>query len=143
MMAGYHNQPTKTSAAEWFNPQGHRFIRHGDIGRFDEDGFLILMDRRKDMIVSGGFNVYPSDLEAEIRRHPAVADVAVVGVLSKEWGETPVAFVVRGDDSTVAAEELRSQVNPGLGKTQRIADLKFHRRAYPQHDRQSAEARIA
>jgi long-chain acyl-CoA synthetase len=73
---------------------------HRRRGRFDEDGFLILMDRRKDMIISGGFNIYPSDLEAVLRRHPAVADVAVVGVPSEAWGETPVAFVVRRPGTT-------------------------------------------
>ena len=125
MMLGYHNQPGKTSEAEWFDAEGNRFIRHGDVARFDEDGFLVLMDRRKDMIISGGFNVYPSDLEAEVKRHPEVAEVAVVGVPSKEWGETPVAYVVRRANSTVSAQELRTHVNTGLGKTQRIADLKF------------------
>ena len=125
MMSGYHNQPGKTSEAEWFDADGRRFIRHGDVARFDEDGFLILMDRRKDMIISGGFNVFPSDLEAEIKRHPGVAEVAVVGVPSTQWGETPVAYVVRRIDVTVTAEELRTLVNAGLGKTQRIADLRF------------------
>jgi hypothetical protein len=93
MMSGYHRQPDKTREAEWYAPDGKRFIRTGDVGRFDADGFLTLMDRRKDMIISGGFNVYPSDLEAVLIRHPAVAEAAVVGVASQRWGETPVAFV--------------------------------------------------
>ena len=125
MMTGYHNQPGKTSEAQWFDAEGHRFIRHGDVGRFDAEGFLVLMDRRKDMIISGGFNVYPSDLEAEIRRHAGVADVAVVGVASIDWGETPVAFVVRQGDVGTTAGELLAQVNAGLGKTQRISALVF------------------
>ena len=63
MMNGYHNQPGKTADAEWYSPEGDRFIRTGDVGRFDEDGFLKrLMDRKKDMIISGGFNIYLSDL---------------------------------------------------------------------------------
>jgi long-chain acyl-CoA synthetase len=95
MMNGYHNPPGRRARRSGSTPEGRRFIRTGDVGRFDADGFLTLMDRRKDMIISGGFNIYPSDLEAELRRHPAVADVAVVGVPSAEWGETPVAFVVR------------------------------------------------
>ena len=93
MMSGYHRQPDKTREAEWYAADGKRFIRTGDVGRFDAEGFLTLMDRRKDMIISGGFNVYPSDLEAVLIRHPAVAEAAVVGVASERWGETPVAFV--------------------------------------------------
>ena len=125
MMNGYHNQPGKTRDAEWFSADGKRFIRTGDVGRIDEDGFVVLMDRRKDMIITGGFNVYPSDLEAELRRHPAVADVAVVGVASAEWGETPVAFVVRRDGRDDAPEAIRAWMNERVGKTQRLADLKL------------------
>ena len=125
MMNGYHNQPAKSSDAEWRDALGRRFIRTGDVGRFDEDGFLVLMDRRKDMIISGGFNIYPSDLEAELRQHPAVADVAVVGVPSAEWGETPVAFVVRRPGHTDTPDALRSWMNARVGKTQRLADLRL------------------
>lgn len=124
MMTAYHNQPGKTREAEWYDAAGNRFIRTGDVGRFDADGFLTLMDRRKDMIISGGFNVYPSDLEAVARQHPAVADVAVVGVPSAEWGETPVAFVVpRG--KAPEAEALRSWVNERVGKIQRLAAVRY------------------
>mgnify|MGYP000019276413 CR=1 FL=1 len=56
--------------------EGARFIRTGDVGKFDEDGFVVLGDRKKDMIITGGFNVYPSDLEAELAKHPAVAESA-------------------------------------------------------------------
>jgi acyl-CoA synthetase (AMP-forming)/AMP-acid ligase II len=123
MMSGYHKRPERTREAEWFDAQGKRFIRTGDIGRFDEDGFLILLDRRKDMIISGGFNIYPSDLEAVLRAHPAVADAAVVGVPSARWGETPVAFVVPRGEQAPSAEALRAWANERLGKTQRLADL--------------------
>jgi len=125
MMLGYHNQTAKSREAEWFDAQGRRFIRTGDVGRFDEDGFLVLMDRRKDMIISGGFNIYPSDLEAELRQHPAVADVAVVGVASEQWGETPVAFVVRRTGHDDAADAIQHWLNERVGKTQRLADLKL------------------
>jgi long-chain acyl-CoA synthetase len=125
MMIGYHGQPQKTREAEWYDASGKRFIRTGDIGRFDADGFLILFDRRKDMVISGGFNIYPSDLEGVLRQHAAVADAAVVGVPSQQWGETPVAYVVRQPGSTVAAAELLQWCNQQVGKTQRLSDLHF------------------
>ncbi len=121
MMSGYHGRKQASAEAEWFDGQGNRFIRHGDVGRFDEDGFLILMDRKKDMIISGGFNIYPSDLEAVLRQHPGVRDCAVVGVPSEQWGETPVGFYVPGD--ATPAGEILAAVNAGLGKTQRLSDL--------------------
>ncbi|HEY0647885.1 class I adenylate-forming enzyme family protein [Phenylobacterium sp.] len=125
MMVGYHNQPKKTSEAEWFSPEGLRYIRTGDVGRFDEDGFLTLLDRKKDMIISGGFNIYPSDLEAELIQHPAVAEAAVVGVPSQAWGETPVAFVALKPGATATAKEIRDWTNARVGKTQRLADLRL------------------
>jgi acyl-CoA synthetase (AMP-forming)/AMP-acid ligase II len=125
MMTGYHGQPGKTREAEWFDPEGRRYLRTGDIGRFDEDGFLVLLDRRKDMVISGGFNIYPSDLEAELRRHPAVQDAAVVGVPSARWGETPVAFVVARAGAAVDEAGLLAWVNGRVGKTQRLHALRL------------------
>lgn len=125
MMTGYHRQPEKTREAEWFDAAGKRFIRTGDVGRFDADGFLTLFDRKKDMIISGGFNIYPSDLEGVVRGHAAVADVAVVGVPSEQWGETPVAFVVRREGDTTTEAALLQWTNDQLGKTQRLARLSF------------------
>ena len=125
MMNGYHNRSELSSQAEWFDASGKRFIRTGDIGRFDEDGFLILMDRRKDMIITGGFNVYPSDIEAVLRTHPDVVDAAVVGMPSERWGETPVAFVIRRPGVTFSTEDLRAWANQKLGKTQRLAAVEF------------------
>jgi acyl-CoA synthetase (AMP-forming)/AMP-acid ligase II len=125
MMAGYHKQPAKTTEAEWYDPSGKRFIRTGDVGRFDADGFLTLMDRKKDMIISGGFNVYPSDLESVLRQHADVADAAVVGVPSTRWGETPVAFVVPKDGIALDAAALLAWANERLGKTQRLAAIEI------------------
>ncbi len=125
MMSGYHGRPELTRAAEWHAPDGKRFIRTGDVGRFDEDGFLALIDRKKDMIISGGFNIYPSDLEAQLRSHPAVADVSVVGVPSEQWGETPVAFVVRRPGDATPADALREWLASRVGKTQRLGGLQF------------------
>ncbi len=125
MMIGYHGQPQKTREAEWYDGTGKRFIRTGDVGRFDDDGFLILFDRRKDMVISGGFNIYPSDLEGVLREHPAVSEAAVVGVPSEQWGETPVAYVVRRPGDSTRAEVLLQWFNQRVGKTQRLADLQY------------------
>lgn len=125
IMAGYHNQPGKTAEAEWFDKDGRRFIRTGDLGRFDKDGFLTLLDRKKDMIITGGFNVYPSDLEAILRGHPEVAEAAVVGMPSERWGETPVAFVVLKKRATASADAVMAFANGQLGKTQRLAAVEL------------------
>jgi acyl-CoA synthetase (AMP-forming)/AMP-acid ligase II len=124
MMNGYHRLPGKTAEAEWFDAQGQRFIRSGDVGRLDEDGFIVLGDRMKDMIITGGFNVYPSDIEGVLQQHPQVAECAVVGVPSEQWGETPVAYVVPRAGVQPAAAELREWLNTRVGKTQRVADLR-------------------
>lgn len=123
MMNGYHGREEATRAAEWHDADGRRFIRHGDVGRFDEDGFLILMDRKKDMIISGGFNIYPSDIEAVLAEHPAVADCTVVGVPSEQWGETPVGFFVPRAGSTADPADVLAETNARLGKTQRLSAL--------------------
>ena len=123
MMSGYHGQPEKTREAEWYAPDGRRFIRTGDIGRFDAQGFLSLIDRKKDMIISGGFNIYPSDLEAQLGQHPGVAEAAVVGVPSA-WGESPVAYVVPRPGAPEPAA-LRDWLNARVGKTQRLLALHY------------------
>ena len=120
MMTGYHGRSDATDTATWYDEAGNRFIRHGDIGRFDEDGFLTLLDRKKDLIISGGFNVYPSDLEAMLIQHPEVSDCAVVGISSERWGETPVGFYVGSGEPA----EILTWCNAKLGKTQRLADLR-------------------
>ena len=124
MMVAYHNQPEKTREAEWMSPDGLRYIRTGNTGRFDADGFLVLMDRKKDMIISGGFNIYPSDLEAVLAQHPAVAESAVIGVPNETWGETPVAFVRPSAGFTAEPEAVKAFVNAKVGKTQRLADVR-------------------
>jgi len=121
MMNGYHNQPAKSAEVEWHDAEGHRYIRTGDIGRFDEDGFLVLLDRKKDVIISGGFNIYPSDIEAVVRAHEAVADVSVVGVPSERWGETPVGFVALRAGHDVSPQAICDWANERLGKTQRLS----------------------
>ena len=81
------------------------------------------MDRKKDMIISGGFNIYPSDLEAVLARHDDVVEAAVVAMPSEEWGETPVAFVVLKPDAAADASALKEWTNSRVGKTQRLTDV--------------------
>ncbi|WP_239520638.1 class I adenylate-forming enzyme family protein [Pseudooceanicola aestuarii] len=125
MMPGYHNAPEKTAEIRWRDAEGRDFIRTGDMGRLDEDGFLTLLDRKKDMIISGGFNIYAADLEAVLRQHPQVTDVAVIAVPSRDWGETPLGLVVTRPGSTAAAEDIRTWANEQLGKTQRLSRVEF------------------
>jgi long-chain acyl-CoA synthetase len=122
-MTKYLNKPDATSASRWISPEGNSYFRTGDLGVFDEDGFLRIVDRAKDMIISGGFNVYPSDLEQVIASHPDVAEVAVVGVPSSKWGETPVAFVTPRSGRDIGRAGLFEWANAQLGKTQRLSDL--------------------
>ena len=122
--AAHH--PGKTQETEWFDAQGLRFIRSGDVGRLDEDGFIVLGDRKKDMIITGGFNVYPSDIEAVLLQHPEVRECAVIGVPSDAWGESPVAYVVPQPGSTPQPADLQQWLNSRVGKTQRVADLVIH-----------------
>jgi acyl-CoA synthetase (AMP-forming)/AMP-acid ligase II len=122
MMSGYQNQPEKTREGYWTDPEGGVWQRMGDIGRVDAEGFVELVGRAKDMIISGGFNIYPSDLEAELVKEPGVLEAAVIGVPSRAWGETPVGFVVLREGAGDTAAILAA-VNARLGKTQRLAAL--------------------
>jgi long-chain acyl-CoA synthetase len=90
VMAGYFNRPAETSAA--VTPDG--WLRTGDGGFLDGDGYLFLTDRVKDMIVSGGENVYPIEVEEVLSRHPGVRDVTVIGVPDERWGEAVKALVI-------------------------------------------------
>jgi long-chain acyl-CoA synthetase len=102
VMKGYWNMPEAT--AEAIRPDG--WLRSGDAGFRDADGYLYVHDRVKDMIVSGGENVYPAEVENVMMSHPGVADVAVIGVPDERWGETPKAVVVRAEGSDVTEPEL-------------------------------------
>jgi long-chain acyl-CoA synthetase len=101
VMAGYFNRPDETSAA-----LVDGWLRTGDGGYLDEDGYLFLTDRIKDMIVSGGENVYPIEVEEALAQHPDVADVAVIGVPDERWGETVMALVIPREGTVPAADEL-------------------------------------
>jgi long-chain acyl-CoA synthetase len=102
VMAGYFNRPEETAHA--LTPDG--WLRTGDGGYVDEDGYLFLTDRVKDMIISGGENVYPVEIEEVLTQHPGVAEAAVIGVPDERWGEAVMALVVARDHHPPAAEDL-------------------------------------
>ena len=139
-MDGYHQRPEANKEATWVGGDGRRWLRSGDIGRIDSGGFLYIVDRKKDMIISGGQNIYAVDIESVLVQHPSVAEVAVVGAPSKRWGETPVAIVVprarAAGDAAVTdsseAEGLRQWANSRLGKQQRIHRI-FYRESLPRN----------
>ena len=123
MMSGYQNQPEKTSEASWFDADGSRWQRMGDIGRVDIDGFVELVGRAKDMIISGGFNIYPADLEAALMQQMGVEEAAVIGVESDRWGETPVGFISPKPGIRLDTDAILAATNALLGKTQRLSAL--------------------
>lgn len=84
----------------------HGWFKTGDIGRFDKDGFLHIVDRKKDMVVSGGYNIYSKEVELALMRHPAVADAAVIGVPDPVFGEAVAAFIECESGRTVEPGEL-------------------------------------
>jgi fatty-acyl-CoA synthase len=109
---GYWNKPEATRAA--FTEDG--WLRTGDAVCVDDEGFITIVDRWKDMYVSGGENVYPAEVENALYRHPAVAEAAVIGVPDPRWGEVGCAFVVRRDGATVAEAELLSHCAAALAR---------------------------
>jgi long-chain acyl-CoA synthetase len=133
MMTGYHGRPDDTEALKWRDREGNVFYRSGDLGAFDAEGFLKIMGRKKDVVISGGFNVYASDLESVLLEHPAVREAAVIGIPSEAWGETPWAVVVLHDGSSADADEIRGWANERLDRMQRLAGVEI-RPALPRSD---------
>ena len=116
---GYHRRPDLTEAAlvgGW--------LHTGDVGYVDEDGFLYLVDRKKDLVISGGINVYPRDIEEVAVRHPDVLDVAVFGVPDERWGEGLIAAVRLLPDADVTGDELRDWINERVSaRYQRVREV--------------------
>ncbi|HVM57878.1 MAG TPA: AMP-binding protein [Gaiellaceae bacterium] len=118
-MAGYHARPDLTAQV-----LVDGWIHSGDLGYLDDDGFLYLVDRKKDLVISGGVNVYPRDIEEVAIRHPDVLDVAVFGVPDARWGESPVAAVRLRPGATAGAAEIRDWVNARVqARYQRVREV--------------------
>ena len=119
LMSGYYNRADLTARTV-----RDGWLYSGDAGYQDDEGYLFLVDRIKDMIVSGGINVYPKDIEEVVIQHPAVVDVAVFGVANEQWGEVPVAAVVLSDTHASSAQALIAWTNERVGaKYQRLHDV--------------------
>ena len=123
MMKGYYNRPDLTEETVWTSPSGRTYLKSGDLGRVDEDGFLYISGRKKDMIKSGGINIYATDIEDVLMNHPAVKEIAVVGVPHPRWSETPIAVIVPKDDTNATPEEIQSWANEQLAKYQRLSKV--------------------
>ena len=122
-MPGYWQREEATVEVQFVDDEGVQWLRSGDIGYIDDEGFLYIVDRKKDMILSGGQNIYPQDIEAKLVTNSWVDDVAVIGLPSKRWGETPVALVVPVAELAVDATLLKEWANERLGRQQRLADV--------------------
>ncbi len=110
LMAGYLKNPEQT--AETIKDG---WLWTGDVGKFDEEGYLYIVDRSKDMIVSGGFNIFPREIEDTLHEHPAVKSAAVIGVPHEKWGELVKAIVVLHKDKSATEEELINFVKSKKG----------------------------
>ena len=134
VFSGYLDQPEAT--AESFTDDG--WFRTGDVGSFDDDGYLSIVGRAKELIISGGYNVYPREIEDVLRMHPAVIDAAVVGTPDDEWGEVVTAYVEATDDFEVdallefAAEQLAPYKRPRI--VHRVDALPHNRMGKVQRD---------
>ena len=125
VMAGYWRKPAATADAMWADEHGRYWLRSGDIGRLDEQGYLYIVDRKKDMILSGAQNIYPADIEAVLSQHPDVLECAVIGVPSATWGESPLALVVPRPETDADAGEILRWLNEHVGKRQRVVTVEI------------------
>jgi long-chain acyl-CoA synthetase len=123
LMKGYLDDPERTRSVIWTAPDGLEYLRTGDAGHIDEDGYLYVSGRLKDMIKSGGINIYATDIEDVFMQHPAVSEAAAIAVSHEKWGETPLLVVVPKPGVDVDAEELRAWGNDRLAKYQRVSGV--------------------
>ena len=110
------------------------FVRSNDIGYLDDDGYLFVVDRKDDMIISGGFNIWPAEIENVLIKHPAVADAAVVGVPHPKWGETPHAVVVLHPGESVSEDELVELCRAEIGSMKKPTEIAFREGRLPRNE---------
>jgi len=120
MSSGYYQSEALNKELFWCDDKGSQFVRSGDIGEIDKNGFLYVRGRKKEMIISGGFNIFPIDLEDQLMEHNGVQEAAVVGVPHERWGETPVAFVLVDSKASIEEQEILTWFNERVNKHQRL-----------------------
>lgn len=120
IMMGYWNRPDADEQVFVTDAEGTRWLRTGDVGVIDADGFVQIVDRLKDMIAVGGFKVFPSQIEAVLYHHPAVKEALVIGVPDTYRGEHPRAYVALNEGAAVDGAALTTWLNPQLGKHERV-----------------------
>ena len=111
IMKGYLNREEERKSSFW-----NEWFRSGDIGKMDKDGYLYIVDRLKDMIITGGENVYPREIEEALFTHPKVQECTVIGLPDKEWGEKVTAMVIPKPDEAFDAGELKSYLKTRLSR---------------------------
>ena len=117
----YFNEKKLTEQLIWKDKRGKSFIKSGDIGKLDEEGFLTILDRKKDMIISGGLNVFPVDIEEIVGKHPDILDGTVIGIPDEKWGETCLALVIPKSEKNIDTEELKERQ-----KKDRVKSINMH-----------------
>ncbi len=123
IMQGYWHRPDADETTFCHDADGVRWLRTGDVGTIDADGFIRIVDRLKDMIAVGGFKVFPSEIERVLYHHPAVREALVIGLPSDYRGESPHAYVTLSGDADVTGEALKAWLNPQLGKHERVDEV--------------------
>lgn len=123
IMKGYWQRPEADAEVFVTDAHGTRWLRTGDVGTIDADGFVKIVDRLKDMIAVGGFKVFPSQIEAVLYSHPAVKEALVIGIPDTYRGEHPRAYVTLNDGATETGEALCAWLNPQLGKHERVDEV--------------------
>lgn len=132
LMSGYLDDADSTEASTWRNADGRPYIRSGDLGRLDDDRYLYVVGRKKDVIITGGVKVHCAEVETVFAQHPDVADTVAIGIPHDKWGETPLLLVVPREGATASPAEIMEWGNERLGKAERVSAVEF-RDAFPRN----------
>ncbi|MBI09868.1 MAG: AMP-dependent synthetase [Rhodospirillaceae bacterium] len=124
-MKEYYKDPERTEETLWRDESGRAYLRSGDLGRIDKDGYVYVVGRTKDMVISGGVNIFPIDIEEVFMQHPEILEVAVIGIPHDKWGETPLLLALMRDSAEVSETEVMEWGNQRLAKYQRVFDVEF------------------